>query len=88
MTSHAIKKIFYSLQDVVFVLSLSESSIQGLVRRGEFPAPKMMTDRRVGWLAREVEDWAENRPVSDLPPPPNTGAKKPRPSARDAQPAA
>ena len=27
-------------------------------------------------LEREVQDWAESRPVSNLPPPPNTGASK------------
>ena len=29
-------------------------------------------ERRV----REVQEWAESRPVSNLPPPPNTGAPK------------
>ena len=32
-------------------------------------------------LEREVQEWAESRPVSQLPPPPNTGAPKPRSSA-------
>ena len=27
-------------------------------------------------LEREVQEWAESRPVSSLPPPPNTGAPK------------
>lgn len=27
-------------------------------------------------LEREVQEWAESRPVSSLPPPPNTGALK------------
>ena len=27
-------------------------------------------------LEREVQEWAESRPVSNLPPPPNTGASK------------
>ena len=27
-------------------------------------------------LEREVQEWAESRPVSNLPPPPNTGAPK------------
>lgn len=31
------------------------------------PAPQ-----RVGWFVREIEEWAEARPISDIPPPPNT----------------
>ncbi|UKI11834.1 hypothetical protein ACLUPT_11990 [Variovorax sp. SCN45] len=38
----------------------------------------MLSGRRVAWLVREVEAWAESRPVSNLPPPPNTGARKAR----------
>lgn len=81
---HTIKKIFYSLADVAFVVSLSESSVQSLVQQGKFPAPRAMSDRRVGWLAREIEEWAENRPNSALLPPCNTGAKKPKPNSQDA----
>ena len=35
-----------------------------------------VSGQRVGWLVREVQEWAESRPVSNLPPPPNTGASK------------
>lgn len=91
--SIGIKPIFLDLPTVAVVLSLSESTVQGLVRHGDFPAPRKMSDRRVGWLMREVEAWAEARPASDLPPPANTGAKKPRratpqPTSQDAQKAA
>jgi len=47
--------------------------VQALVRAGEFPPPRKISSRRVGWLLREVEEWAEARPVSDLLPPANTG---------------
>ena len=32
----------------------------------------------MGWLLREVMEWAETRPVSELPPPPNTGNRRKR----------
>ena len=70
------------------MLTLSVSTVQELVRREEFPAPRLLSRRRVGWLIREVEDWLESRPVSTLPPPPNTGAKKPRPSRAEGRAAA
>ena len=39
-------------------------------------ADRQLSGQRVGWLVREVQEWAESRPVSNLPPPPNTGAPK------------
>ena len=79
MSAHTIKKIFYSLPELAFVLSLSESGIQELVRQGDLPHPRVLSTRRVGWLVREIEEWAENRPNSNLLPPANSGARKPRP---------
>lgn len=39
-------------------------------------------DRRVCWLRAELDAWLISRPVSDLAPPPNTGAKKGYPDCR------
>ncbi|PUE11786.1 hypothetical protein B9Z51_00735 [Limnohabitans sp. T6-5] len=52
-------------------LTLSNGTIERLVRKGEFPAPRQLSGRRVGYLLREVDEWLESRPVSDLPPPVN-----------------
>ena len=73
-----LKSIFVDLPTVAQIVALSESTVQAMVRTGEFPAPRKLSGRRVGWLTREIEQWAEDRPVSDLLPPENTGAKKPR----------
>lgn len=73
-----VKSIFVDLETVAEIVSLSPSTIQAMVRSKEFPAPRKLSGRRVGWLTREIEQWAEDRPVSDLLPPENTGAKKPR----------
>ena len=35
-----------------------------------------MSTATIERLEREVQEWAESRPVSNLPPPPNTGASK------------
>lgn len=76
--SNQAAAIYLVLEDVAETLSISESTVQKLVREGEFPKPRLLSGRRVGWLRREIEKWAEERPVADLPPPPNTGAKKPK----------
>lgn len=73
-----VKPLAVELKVASAMTSLSESTLQSLVRSGAFPAPRKMSDRRVCWLVREIEEWLEGRPVSDLPPPPNTGTKKPR----------
>lgn len=68
-----VKKLYYTLEEVAFVTSLSTASIQSMVAKEEFPASRLLSGRRVGWLAREIDEWCEERPVADLAPPPNTG---------------
>lgn len=57
---------------------VSKSNIEGQIRQGNFPKPRQFSDKRVGWLVSEVDEWIAARPASELPPPPNTGAKKTR----------
>ncbi|MCA8048062.1 helix-turn-helix transcriptional regulator [Burkholderia arboris] len=68
-----MKPLYLDLPAVATVLSLSEATVQKLVRESKFPKPRLLSDRRVAWLTREVEAWAEACPESDLAPPPNTG---------------
>jgi prophage regulatory protein len=79
-----IPPLYLDLSGVAATLSVSESTVQALVRSGDLPKPRRVSKNRVGWLYREVESWAENRPESDIPPPPNTGAKKPRSTRQQA----
>lgn len=78
MSAKKVAPIFLDLPAVAEVVALSISTVQELVRQGQFPAPRQLSGRRVGWLVRELEAWAESRPVSNLLPPPNTGAPKPK----------
>jgi len=73
--SAVMKPIYIDLPDVSAVVSLGETTIQRMIREGEFPAPRQLSGRRVAWLVREIEEWAENRPVSNLPPPQHTGKR-------------
>ncbi|HEM7889467.1 AlpA family phage regulatory protein [Burkholderia cepacia] len=68
-----MKPLYLDLPAVATALSLSEATVQKLVRENKFPKPRLLSDRRVAWLTREVEAWAEACPESDLAPPPNTG---------------
>ncbi len=71
-----MKPVYLDLASTCGALSLSEATLQKLVREDAFPKPRLLSGRRVGWLVREVEEWAESRPVADLLPPPNTGSRK------------
>ncbi len=54
-------------------VSLSPRVIDVLVAKGAFPGPRQLSDRRVGWLVREVDEWAESRPASSMLPVANCG---------------
>ncbi|WP_273163752.1 helix-turn-helix transcriptional regulator [Massilia timonae] len=70
-----MKPIYLELEAVAGAVALAASTVQRLVREGAFPKPRQLSDRRVAWLVREIEEWAEARPASDLPPPPNTSKR-------------
>lgn len=76
MMNVAIRPFTVDLPTAAAIVGLSESTWQSLVREGKAPKPRQLSDRRVGWLVRELEEWVEGRPASDLPPPGNTGARK------------
>lgn len=71
-----MKPIYVDLPSVASLVTLATATIQRMVREGVFPKPRQLSANRVAWLLREVEEWAEERPVSDLPPPTNCGRKK------------
>ncbi|CAM2197832.1 prophage regulatory protein [Paraburkholderia kururiensis] len=76
MKGEIAMKIYFSLKEVAEALSLSETTIQKLVREKAFPEPRLLSGRRVGWLTREVQEWADVRPVADLLPPESAGVRK------------
>lgn len=82
----ALKPAYLELDSAAVFVALSETTVQRLVRENAFPKPRQLSGRRVAWLVRELEAWAEDRPVADLPPPANTGARKP--GAKATRPAA
>ena len=78
MTTVAISPRVVTKDIAAQLLSLSVSSFDRLVAQGSIPKPRQLSPNRVGWLVSDLDAWAEKRPVSDLLPPSNTGAAKPR----------
>lgn len=77
-----VAPIYADLPLAAALLSISETTVQKLQRDDEtFPKARQISGRRVGWLYRELVEWSESRPISDLPPPPNTGRDKAAASA-------
>lgn len=76
-----IEPIFVDLPTAAEVLSVSPSTVQLLVREQKLKPPRKISGGRVGYLLRELREYAESCPTSDLLPPPNTGAKKPKANA-------
>jgi len=76
----SVKPIYVDLDTAAALLALSVSTVQNLGRDpdSEFPKARQLSGRRVGYLLREIEEWGETRPIANMLPPPNTGAKKPR----------
>ncbi|MDF3116324.1 AlpA family phage regulatory protein [Burkholderia semiarida] len=63
-----MKPIFLNVRQVAKATSLSETIIKKMVASKEFPAPRAISKKRVAWLVRELDEWAEMRPISDILP--------------------
>lgn len=73
-------KIYLDRNGLADALSVSDSTVEKLTREcSDFPKPRQISGRRVGWLVREIMDWADRRPISGQLPPPNTGCSTGRP---------
>ena len=77
-TANPFAPMMLDLPKVASTLSVSESTVQKLLREGSFPKPRQVSGRRVAWLTTEIEAWAHALPITSLLPPHNTGAPKPR----------
>lgn len=93
MMNISIKPAYLDKERSAAYCALSESTLEKCVREETFPKPRLLAGRRVGWLVKELDAWADSRPVSDLAPPPNTGSRKgqtktPAPALQDERQAA
>jgi len=62
-------------ENAAAALGVSDSTVEALVRSGELPPPRRISKGRTGWLWRELQEFAESRPISDAAPGP--GQRKP-----------
>jgi len=44
-------------------IGLKKTKIYMMVKKGELPAPRQISDRKIGWLESDIEAWEKSRPV-------------------------
>lgn len=71
-----LKPAYLDREQAAAFVSLSSPTMEGMVRSGNFPAPRQLSPQRVAWKVSELEAWCDARPVSNLPPPRNTGSRR------------
>lgn len=74
----SIQPAYLNREEAAKFVALSVTTMEQLVRVGDFPKPRQLATKRVGWLVSELQAWADSRPVSNLLPPSNTGVRHAR----------
>ncbi len=64
--------------EVIAITGLSGTRIDELERAGRFPARRRLSQRAVGWLSTEVEDFILSRPLASESPPDLAGNPRAR----------
>ena len=59
---------FYSMGEVEAITSLSRSTIYRKMGEGTFPSSVSISEGRVGWERRAVDEWCEGRLGMRMPP--------------------
>jgi prophage regulatory protein len=51
------------IKDVIKITALSNSTIYELIKSNDFPRPKRIGKRAVGWLENDIQNWVDSRPL-------------------------
>ena len=46
------------------ILPFGRSTLRKKIKNKEFPAPRQVSERRIGWLDSEVKEWEKNTPIA------------------------
>lgn len=50
------------VKKVSYLTTLSPTTIQRMVKKGDFPRPLQISPNRIAWSSVEVEEWILSRP--------------------------
>lgn len=86
MATHTViraEPLIVERENAAAALGISERTLEGLVAAGELPPQRRISRGRTGWLWRELVEFAESRPISDLQPGP--GRRRAAPGDQPAE---
>ena len=49
------------IKDVIKITAMSNSTIYELIKSNDFPRPKRIGKRAVGWLENDIQNWVDTR---------------------------
>ena len=52
---------FFTIQEVSEFLGISTSTINRLVKKGDFPPKVKISPRRIVFMKKEIDDWIEGK---------------------------
>jgi prophage regulatory protein len=52
---------FYTIREVMVITTLSRATIYRKMATGTFPACISISEGRVAWVDRDIEEWCESR---------------------------
>jgi len=59
--------VLIRMEGVLAVTSLSRTQVEKMMRRGDFPKPRRVSDRVVAWLPDDLKAWAAGLPEAEKP---------------------
>ena len=56
---------FFTIQEVSEFLGISISTINRLVKEGDFPPKVKLSPRRIVFIKREIDEWIESKRINN-----------------------
>jgi prophage regulatory protein len=61
-SNEPVDDFFLRTAQVIAQTGMSRTTLHRLVKAGDFPAPKRLGVRAVGWLSSDIARWRQDRP--------------------------
>ena len=62
---NAPNRPFLTMKEVSDLLGISVSTINRLIKRGDFPLKVKLSPRRMVFMKKEIEEWIENKRINN-----------------------
>jgi prophage regulatory protein len=61
----SVEPLIYRKKTLLRQCGISETTLRRWMAEEEFPRPKQLGPRAVGWVASHVSEWLDKRPVAN-----------------------